>query len=142
MKNIRFLLFLGVLTFSNQSFAQEVSDVQIAFANKFKAAVESLDLNAVLKMTDKAYRKQQVKFLGGRKEQFINELFGGVDILTEEYINIEFANILKIEIAEVIPLENGDAEYIFRIRDGKHDVLRSLLLKKTKNKYGFIGSMG
>ena len=99
-------------------------------------------MNAVLKMTDKAYRKEQVKFLGGRKEQFINELFGGVDILTEEYINIEFANILKIEIAEVIPLENGDAEYIFRIRDGKHDVLRSLLLKKTKNKYGFIGSMG
>lgn len=140
-KNLFFSFFLIVLNFIS-AHGQEITEVQIAFANKFKVAVESHDLNAVLKMTDKAYRKEQIKFLEGRKEQFINELFGGVDLMTDAYINTEFANILKIEIAEVIPFENGDAKYIFRIRDGKHDILRSLLLTKTKKKHGFIGSMG
>lgn len=142
MKNIRFLLFLGVLTFSNQSFAQEVSDAQIAFVNQFIASIESHDQKATLKFTDKNYRKEQLKFLEGRKEQFINELFGGVDMMTNEYINTRYANILKVEVAEIIPQGDGFFEYIFRIRDGEHDLLKSLLLKKTKNKFGFIGSMG
>lgn len=142
MKNIRFLLFLGVLTFSNQSFAQEVADAQIAFVNKFVEAVASHDQKATLKHTEKSYRKEQLKFLGGRKEQFVNELFGGTDLFTEEYVNTRFANITKIEVAEIIDQGDGNFEYIFRIRDGKHDFLSSLFLRKNKNKFGFIGAVG
>ena len=43
---------------------------------------------------------------------------------------------------EIIEQEDGYFEYIFRIRDGEHDLPKSLLLRKIKNKFGFIGSMG
>ena len=142
MKNIQYLLLLFVISFTNLSKAQEVSDAQIAFVNKFIAAIEAHDMEATLNCTDKSYRKEQLKFLEGRKEQFINELFGGVDIITEEYVNTRFANITKIEVAEIIEQEDGYFEYIFRIRDVEHDLLKSLLLRKIKNKFGFIGSMG
>lgn len=141
MKTLFFILFIsGGL--SIDCFAQEISKKQIEFVNGFIAAVESHNMNAVIKMTDKEYRKEQLKFLEGRKEQFINELFGGVDLMTDKYVNTRFADILKIEVAEIIPQENGYFEYIFRIRDGEHDLTKSLLLKTTKNKFGFIGSMG
>lgn len=141
MKTLFFILFISGI-FSIGSFAQEITDKQIDFVNSFIAAVESHNMNTVIKMTDKEYRKVQLKFLEGRKEQFINELFGGVDLMTDKYVNTRFADILKIEVAEIIPQENGYFEYIFRIRDGEHDLTKSLLLRKTKNKFGFIGSVG
>ena len=96
-----------------------------------------------MKLLDKTYRKEQLKFLGGNKEQFVNELFGGVDQLADEYtyINTKFNDIQKIEVAEVVPLKEGGFNYIFRIRDGEHDILKSLLLV-VKPKYGFVGSSG
>ena len=142
MKNIQFLILSVVLTLTNVLNAQEVSDAQIAFVNKFITKVQAHDLKETLKCTDQAYRKEQLKFLEGRKEQFVNELFGGVDIFTGEYVNTRFVNILKIEVAEIIDHGDGYFEYIFRIRDGEHDLLKSLILRKTKNKFGFIGSMG
>lgn len=142
MKKIYFITFLSLISLINISFGQDITESQIGFVNKFMGAVIQHDQNAVLSMTDKTYRKEQLKFLEGRKEQFINELFGGTDIMTGDYINTRFINILKIEVAEIIPQENDHFEYIFRIKDGEHDLLKSLLLKKTKNKFGFIGAMG
>lgn len=142
MKNIRFIFFLSVLLISNATNAQEIPEAQIAFVNQFIAVVEAHDFEATLNCTDKTYRKEQLKFLEGRKEQFIDELFGGVDIFTEQYVNTRFVNITKIEVAEIVPQENGDFEYIFRIRIEHNDLLKSLLLRKTKNKFGFIGAMG
>ncbi len=142
MKNCRFLLIFVLALLSKGGFSQEIEQNQIAFVNKFIASIESHNLDATLKCTDKDYRKEQLKFLEGRKEQFIDELFGGVDMLTDKYVNTRFVNILKVEVAEIIPQEGGYFEYVFRIRDGEHDLIKSLLLKKSKNKYGFIGSMG
>jgi len=142
MKKIQSILFLSFLFVLHSANAQEISDAQIAFVNKFISSVEVHDQKATIKCTDKSYRKEQLKFLGGRKEQFINELFGGIDMLTDEYVNTRFANILKVEVAEIIPQSDESFEYIFRIRDGEHDFLTSLLLRKTKNKFGFIGAMG
>jgi len=142
MKKIHFIAFLSFGMLLNMAFGQEISKEQIAFVNKFIAAVEAHDQDAVLSMTDKNYRKEQLKFLEGRKEQFINELFGGVDIMNEDYINTKFLDILKIEVAEIVPKENGNSEYVFLIRAGHHELLKSLLLKKSKNKFGFIGAMG
>ncbi|MEJ6583658.1 MAG: hypothetical protein QNL61_00685 [Crocinitomicaceae bacterium] len=142
MKNIRFVMSFALTLVSKGVFTQEISKEQIAFVNQFIAYIESNDQNATLKFTDKDYRKEQLKFLEVRKEQFINELFGGVDMMTNEYVNTLYANILKVEVAEIVQQGDGLFEYIFRIRDGEHDLLKSLLLKKTKNKFGFIGSMG
>jgi len=91
---------------------------------------------------DKTYRKEQLAFVEGRKEQFLNELFGGQDIRTNEYINMKFNDIQHIEVKEVIPLKDGSYNYIFSIRDGQHLLLRSLLLNKDGRRYGFIGSVG
>lgn len=92
-------------------------------------------------MMDKAYRTAQLTLLDGNTEQFVNELFGGIDLFTEEFVGIQFENILRIEIAEIIDLENGSFEYIFRLRDGKVDFLSSLKLVGTK-KLGFVGAVG
>lgn len=135
---ILFYLFLGSLPLQ----AQEISEEQKHFVNHFISVVEAHQLKATLKCTDKIYRKEQLRFLEGRKEQFVNELFGGMDLNTNSYVNTRFNDILKIEVAEIIPQEDGSFEYIFRIRDEKHDLLKSLLLRKTKNRFGFIGSMG
>ena len=90
---------------------------------------------------DKTYRKEQMAFLGGNEEQFVNELFGGTDILTDNWINIQFKNILKIEVAEVIALDDGSFTYVFRVRDSEHDLLTTLLLLKNK-KMGLEGAWG
>ena len=141
MRALIFILFISGI-FSISCFGQEISENQISFVNKFMKAVESHNMNVALKMTDKQYRKEQLKFLEGRREQFINELFGGVDLMTNKYVNTRFTDILKIEVAEIIHQENDYFEYIFRIRDGEHDITKSLLLKTIKNKFGFIGAVG
>ncbi len=133
------VLFSLFLILSPTSEAQ--SEAQIKFVNDFIAAVESHDRKAVIKMMDKGYRKEQIAFLEGNKVQFVDELFGGADQLTNAFINIKFDDIQKIEVAEVQDRSGGDFEYVFRIRDGQHDILRSLLLV-TGKKFGFVGAMG
>lgn len=95
----------------------------------------------VLKHMDKAYRKEQIKFLNGNTTQFLNELLSGTSVLTGEWTNISFENILKIEVAEVIALEDGNFEYIFRIRTESVDLMQGLLLH-TGKKFGFEGARG
>lgn len=133
------VLFAG-LTF--KSYGQDISDKQITFANGFINAVVNHNSKSIVKHLEKNYRKEQLKFLEGRTEQFINELFSGNDMISDEYVNIKYQEITKIEISEIILLKEGGYTYIFRIRDGKHDVLCSLHLAKNDKKYGFIGSVG
>ena len=142
MKNIRLLFLLSLSLISKSALSQEISNEQIAFVNYFIVSIETHNQKATLKCTDKTYRKEQLKFLDGRKEQFINELFGGVDIMTNEYVNTRYDNILKVEVAEIIPQGEGFFEYVFRIRDGEHDLQKSLILSSMNGKFGFIGSMG
>jgi len=113
----------------------------VKFVNTFLEVVHTHNRKKVIKMMDKKYRKEQIAFLKGNTEQFVNELFSGEDLLTGDYINIKFANILKIEVAEVIALKEGGFTYIFRIRDGEHDILSSLFLVAT-GKFGFVGAVG
>lgn len=139
-----FFTFL-ILVVSLTAYGQQTSEAdqkRIDFVNEFVAAVKEHDSKKVLKMMDKTYRKEQVKFLEGNKEQFINELFGGVDVTSGEYINTKFKHILRIEVAEVEELSQTEFAYTFRIRDGKHDILRQLLLRKDGKRFGFEGSRG
>lgn len=99
------------------------------------------DEKGIIQHMDKGYRKEQIAFLDGNTEQFVDELFGGTDVLTGEYVNIKFKNILRIEVAEVVDRQDGSFEYIFRVRDGQADVMSSLLLV-TGKKMGFVGARG
>ncbi len=134
------LFFIGVL-FIFATHAQELEQAQIDFANAFVEVVTSHKRGRILKKIDKKYRKEQIKFLDGNKVQFIDELFGGSDLMTAKWININMLDIQKIEIAEVQKVDDG-YRYIFRIRDGKHDLLSSLLLMKQNGKFAFIGGSG
>ena len=122
--------------------AQEIDMKQINFVNKFYKAVVAHQHSKVIKCTDKGYRSEQLAFLGGNKEQFVNELFGGFDIHTNEYINLKLNEIENIEIQDVFDRGNGDWEYVFHIKAGDHLVEKTLMLRKTGKKYGFVGSMG
>lgn len=136
------LLLIGFLLLAGFSDAQsqDLSEKQIAFANRFVAAVQDHNYKKVYKCLDKAYRKEQSKFLGD-KIQLMDELLSGAD--GDSYIVMKITDITKIEIAEVISLKGYEGTtYIFRIRDGSHDVLASLLLKKIGKKFGFVGALG
>lgn len=130
---------------SLNSFGQEISEKQQKHIHKFVHAVETHSVKKIIKLMNKSYKKEQLAFLNGNKEQFVSELFGGSEIDSEEedYINIVFSEIIKIEVAEVITLKGGEGyTYIFRIRDSQHDVFSSLRLIKSGNKYGFVGAVG
>lgn len=142
MKQFMLLFLVLFIGSSFVSYGQDFSDKQIKFANSFVDAVGEHNSKAILKHLEKNYRKEQLKFLNGQTNQFINELFGGNDLTTDDYVNIKYKDITRIEIAEVIPLKEGGYTYIFRIRDGKHDVLCSLHLAKNGKKYGFVGAVG
>jgi len=132
------LLFICLFSFTGNT--QEIDDAQIEFVNRFKAAVLEHKTQKVFKFLDKEYRKEQLKFLNGNKEQLVNELFGGMD--SDKYKTIKIAEILKIEVAEVVQNEDGSYDYIFRVRDANSDILASLLLVKKGKKYGFVGASG
>lgn len=130
--------------FTMNVFGQEITEKQKKFANSFIEAVGQNNSKKVIKMMDKAYRKEQLKNLNGNKEQFVNELFGGEDLKDNSvYVNMKLNEITRIEIAEVIPLKgSNEFNYIFRVRNDRFDILSTLLMKKKGRKYGFVGSFG
>lgn len=122
--------------------AQKIDMERINFVNKFYKAVVNHKLSKVIKCTDKSYRDEQLTFLGGNKEQFVNELFGGIDVNTKEYVNVTLEEIENIEIQDVFERGDNDWEYVFHIKSGDYLIERSLLLRKTGKKYGFVGAVG
>src|SRR6056300_1059809 len=97
-------LFLGfaLLFLWNTSQAQDIPKKQLKFVNKFVRAVGSDNMKQILKGLDKSYRKEQLAFLEGNKQQLIDELFGGTEIDNSDvYVNMKINEIEKIEVAEV-----------------------------------------
>lgn len=137
MKQVVFICAL-LVAFGAQ--AQELDQRQIQFVNQFVKAVESHHWKKVYRCLDRDYRKEQTKFLSGNKEQLVNELFGGMD--DSEFVVIPVNEVLKCEVAEVEQNSDGLYNYIFRIRDTKHDIYASLQLVKKGRRYGFVGASG
>ncbi|PHR31184.1 MAG: hypothetical protein COA38_08415, partial [Fluviicola sp.] len=117
MKRFAVLLIFSGLGF--WSSAQEIDMKRIDFVNKFNNAVVAHKQGKVIKLTDKGYRSGQIKFLDGNEKQYVNELFGGIDIHTEEYINLKLTDIENIEVQDVFNRGNGDWEYVFHIKSGE-----------------------
>ena len=128
----------------NPSYSQDekIPESQQKYIRKFTNAVSKRSEKEIFKLLDKKYRKEQLKFLSGNRTQLINELFGGSDLETNDYRNIKFSHILKIEVAEVIREKNGMYKYIFRIKTSDFEIFTSLLLNKKGKKYGFTGPVG
>ena len=133
-----FLLFVLLVTVQLVS-AQ--SEAQHTFIHSFLENVTQHQDQAIINQMEKSYRKEQLKFLGGNTAQFLNELLSGTDINSGEWTNIQFDDILRIEVAEVVEQADGNFEYIFRIRTESADLLCSLLLHVGK-RFGFEGARG
>ncbi len=135
MKKHAFTFILIFQFIASFSYSQEISEKQQAHVANFITAVTNHDQQAIIKLMDKKYRKEQLAFLKGNKEQFVNELFGGSDVNNNDvYVQMKLTEITKIEVAEVIELKGGEGfTYIFRIRGNEKDVHISLGLKRTAN---------
>ena len=143
MKARIFLILIFFIGLTNGSLAQKVDEKQKQFADKFIAAVDAHSYNGVFKLLDKAYRKEQLKFLEGNKEQLVNELFGGSEMNSDVYVNVKLNDIQSISVEQVVTLKGGQGyTYLFRIQTKEKEILGSILLKKRGKKYGFVGSVG
>lgn len=123
-------------------YAQNISEKQVSFVNKFVAAVDNNDVKKTYTFLDTKYRKEQTRFLNGNKEQLVNELFSGTGMDDDTFVVIPVTEVLRIEVAEIEPNEDGSFVYIFRVRDSEHDILASLTLIKKGRRFSFVGAVG
>ena len=114
MKRCTVLFLFSFLVFG--AWCQEIDAKQIDFINQFSEAVSSHNQSKVIKCTDKDYRNEQIDFLGGNKKQFVDELFGGFDIQSGEYINLQLEEIELIHVIEAVGLGDGRWEYTFHVK--------------------------
>lgn len=141
-----FLLF--ILVHSTMSFSQPEKD-RLAFVGTFTNAVQAHDGDKVISLLTESYVKTQLKeFLHNNKDQFLDELFGGMIEGTEEWMNLEFYAIDSIEFVEFKETGGATWDVTFMIKTGSITVLSELTLIATKKKkkgkytYGFEGAVG
>jgi len=143
MKNIILILLLFfAFTFKGNAQEIKIPKEHTKIVQTFLTGVNEHSIAKVMKAMDKNYRKEQLKFLKGNKEQFVNELFGGEDLNTHKYVNQIFKKIQTFELYSIIIDKQGNYKYIFRSQDGQSDILITLYLSKKGKKYGFEGARG
>lgn len=140
MKKI-ILLFCICMLSSTTSFSQNIPQEHTKVVNTLLSSVMEHNSKGILKALDKAYKKEQLAFLKGNKEQFLNELFGGEDLETGDYQNPKLNDITSIEIINVIKLKEGGYTYIFKVSTVSYSIYSTLYLSVDK-KLGFIGAIG
>lgn len=123
--------------------SQQLDQEGQEFIASFVDAVRDHDQKKVMKHLDKKYRKEQVKFLGGNKEQFINELFAGANeagtFMTPDFNSIiSFSQIDVKEISGEIPTY----EVGFEVDIPDYILYSTLILVRKKKKYVLIGAVG
>lgn len=123
--------------------AQQLDQEGQEFISSFVDAVRAHDQKKVMKHLDKKYRKEQIKFLEGNKEQFINELFAGANeagtFMTPDFNSIiSFSQIDVKEISGEIPT----FEVGFEVDIPDYILYSTLLLVRKKKKYVLIGAVG
>jgi hypothetical protein len=122
---------------------------RLAFVNSFTTAVAAHDGDKVIGNLTESYVHTQLKeFLHNNKDQFLDELFGGMIEGTEDWMNVDFHAIDKIEFVEFKETGETSWDVTFRIKTGSTTVMSELSLiasqkkKKGKFKYGFEGAVG
>ena len=140
--HILYILF-SIVVFGTNAQSQMPTAAENNHVNKFIEAVNNHNQNGVFKLLDKKYRKEQLKFLEGNKEQLINELLGGSELNSDIYVNVKLEDIESIEIKGAIVLKGGEGTtWMFVTKTKEKEVICSILLVKSGKKYGFVGSMG
>lgn len=139
---MKFLTFLFLFC-CNLAFTQMLDDEGQNFIHSFENAVRSHDSKSVMKHLDKKYRKQQVRFLKGNKEQFINELFAGKNE-AGSFMTPDFESIYSISLVDVKEIEGEIPTYEvgFEVDIPDYMLYSTLILVRKKKKYALIGAVG
>lgn len=138
--NKRFLV-LSFTLISLISLGQTLPKNAIKSIERFKNASLEHAQEGVFQTLDKSYRKEQMKFLENRKEQFINELYAGIDV-QEQWHNCRLADVQHIELIEWFEEEGGNYTIIFNMRCHEKSFIASYLFKKKGKKFGIVGAVG
>lgn len=145
---MRILSLLFLLFICKLSHAQPEKE-RLEFISSFTEAVAAHDGDKVISHLTESYVNGQLKeFLQNNKDQFFDELFGGMIEGTEEWINLDFHAIDSVEFMELKEIGNSAWEVTFRIKSGPTVAVSDLTLlafkkkKKGKYKYGFEGAVG
>lgn len=131
-----------MLFYASQSYCQTSADILSAVSN-IETAVMSHKYKKVLRLSDADYRSEQHDdFLAGNTRQFVDELFSGYHIQTNAYINFKLADIDAISTKSIEQI--SETEYIVHwlvISNVKGTAICSLTIRKSKNKWGYIGAV-
>lgn len=134
------ILLLFCCCYSN---SQNLNDEANAFIQSFEDAVKSHNKKEVFKHLDKKYRKEQIKFLQGNQEQFINELFSGENE-AGSYMTPDFNTIINLTLIDAKELEGEEITYEvgFEVDIPDFILYSTLILVKRKKKYVLVGAVG
>lgn len=139
---VKQLLSIFMLSLSLSVHAQQVAESQNIFVMDFLQCIENHDSKALLKKLDKKYRKEQLRFLGGNKVQFINELFSGYLGSSDTFITPDFEELAQCTVEEIKYTEDGRVVYRFLCQCRDTYLGFELTLVQRGKKYGFVGAVG
>lgn len=132
---------------TNVSFSQEeqtnVPEDFFSTTNNFIEAVNAHDYDAVFNTLEKKYRKEQLRFLKGNKEQLIDELLSGFNE-AGEFKNCILSEVMNIMMINFEPTEGGDVQVYFEVELQDNILTVELIVspgKKGKH-WGVVGAMG
>ncbi|NOZ34414.1 MAG: hypothetical protein GXO80_03840 [Chlorobi bacterium] len=151
----KYILFLGIWLFVSCSTTYKIGSEGekyklpkdlVVFLNSFEQSVASHNVDKLMLLMDKNYKKEQHDdMLEGKTAQFINEFFGGTDVNGSGYKNPKFKNITSIHFTSIQEIENGYTVYYFiTTKEYRIDCRWDISVNKTKNGtiYGLIGAVG
>lgn len=137
------LHFTGICEAEPDTHAQAINNDLAAFVDQFNKAVNAHDDKAIFRLLEKKYRKKQLKFLKGNKEQLINELFGGSNE-AGVWRNSKLEEITYCWMYDQELMEDGNYRIWLEVELENNIVSVELIVQtNTKfKKWGIVGAQG
>jgi hypothetical protein len=145
---MKYLMFLLGLVISLTVHAQKINSTDPeVFTASFVNAVLTHDQELTMKHMDKRYAEEQYKaFLGKNKTQFLDELFSGTTLNSEEWVPTKFLEIQSITVLSIDPNGLEGWKVLFLVKSSKTETKCTLWIRKTgkgkRTKLGFEGAYG
>jgi hypothetical protein len=145
---MKYLIFLIGLVITLTDYAQKINSTNPElFTASFIKAVLAHDQELTIKHMDKRYTEEQYKvFLGKNKNQFLDELFSGTTVNSEEWIPTKFLEIQSITALSIEPNGLEGWKVLFLVKSAKTETKCTLWIRKTgkgkRTKLGFEGAYG
>ena len=108
-----------------------------------KAVVKKQSIKETIKLLEKGYRKEQLRFLKGNKEQLVNELFCGSNLVGKKYKCLKINEIKEIIFKDVNHTEDFMVVIChFKTKDNQIYEIELNLRSKKNGKFVLVGGLG